>query len=118
MAPQDQELDNMSDGDLSNLEKAPEKVELYLNHDFMAAKETFAAYNDALVTQTVLMMEKLFTTIELKEKVLPSLKKNQTLQESDFMWRISMLTRKKVVKKSEILQLITQILKYINFQQS
>ena len=63
----DQELENMSDGDLSNLEKAPLKVDKYLNHDFISAKETFAKFNEVMVSQTIRMLEKIFTTVELKE---------------------------------------------------
>ena len=68
------ELENMSDGDLSNLEKAPIKVENYLQHDYIAAKEHFAKYNEVMVRQTVIMLDKLFTAVELKEIVLQNLK--------------------------------------------
>ena len=101
------EIDNMSEGDLSNLEKAPVKVEKYLMHDYITFKEQFAKYNEVMVTQIVYMLDRLFTKEELKERVLPNLKNNEILQESDFLWRISMLTRRKSCGKKEILQLIT-----------
>ena len=109
-------MGNMSDGDLSNLEKAPVKVENYLQNDYIAMKAHFAKYNEVMVSQTIVILDKIFTHVELKEKVLPNLKKNEYLQESDFMWRISMLSRKKVTKKSELLLLIRQALQYINWQ--
>ena len=78
-------------------------------------KEAFKKYNNAIVSQTVLMLERKMTVAELKTNILPHLKQNKTLQESDFIWRINMLSRRKIVKKTEILILITQVLKYFNF---
>ena len=92
-------MDNLSEMDLSNLEKAPIKVEKYLQHDYITMKEQFSKYNDVMVAQTIFMLEKLMTVAELKESVLPNLKKNEILQESDFMWRINMLIRRKTSKK-------------------
>ena len=70
---------DLSEGDLSNLEKAPIKVESYLQHDYIAMRESFAKYNDAMVQVIITTLEKLFTVTELKEKVLPNLKKNEIL---------------------------------------
>ena len=61
LASIDEEMFNMSEGDLSNIEKAPLKVDKYLNHDFITAKETFAKYNEVMVSQTILMLDKVFT---------------------------------------------------------
>ena len=64
----------------------------------------------------MVMIERKMTVAELKTRILPHLKQNKVLQESDFIWRINMLCRRKVVKKTELIVLITQALKYLNFQ--
>ena len=62
------------------------------------------------------MLEKMYTANELKSEVLGNLRQKEELHDSDLLWRINMMLHRKVVKKTDLLQLIKESLTKIGQQ--
>jgi len=58
------------------------------------------------------MLDKIFTVADLKSEVLSNLSSASEIRDTDFMWKVNTLHRKKSVKKNDILKLVEQIVEH------
>eukprot|EP00347_Sterkiella_histriomuscorum_P018753 403344310 len=106
------EYSNLSEWDLQRMKEAESKVLILEDYDH---RKITSIKNEVNMLCQVIekVLEKSITKDFMQQNILPKLKQNPQFHDSELLWKINLMMRRKGLKKSEVSQVIASCLEFL-----